>query len=286
MDVERFKPQPGPQAEFLASEADIAIYGGGAGSGKLAVLGETIIHTPFGPKLIDEIGPGSIICDAFGGIQKVLATRDWPNWEIWKVSFSDGTHVLTSPQHLWLAWRSHKGRKSHNHPNANSFGEVHGINAARLYETQGLLAEMEKGHRMRIPMAKPAVGNFNRYEIDPYTLGALLGDGSLSKDGLVLHNHPDDIDIVDRIKKSQDSELTCYRNKGKSAWKWRFPKGSKTYHSLNQLGLIGKRAWEKYLPSSAVHAVIEWRWALLQGLMDTDGWCEPKKGSYFSTTSP
>lgn len=27
------RPQPGPQSQFLASPADIAIYGGGAGGG-------------------------------------------------------------------------------------------------------------------------------------------------------------------------------------------------------------------------------------------------------------
>ena len=34
----KFRPQPGPQAEFLSTHADIAIYGGGAGSGKSFAL--------------------------------------------------------------------------------------------------------------------------------------------------------------------------------------------------------------------------------------------------------
>ncbi len=32
------KPQPGPQESFLASEADIGIYGGAAGGGKSSAL--------------------------------------------------------------------------------------------------------------------------------------------------------------------------------------------------------------------------------------------------------
>ena len=40
------RPQPGPQANFLASEADIAIFGGAAGGGKsFALLLETLRHT-------------------------------------------------------------------------------------------------------------------------------------------------------------------------------------------------------------------------------------------------
>lgn len=45
MPVNKIQPQPGPQTEFLSSKADIAIYGGAAGSGKtFGVLLETLRH--------------------------------------------------------------------------------------------------------------------------------------------------------------------------------------------------------------------------------------------------
>ena len=45
MPVRVIKPQAGPQEQFLASPADIAIYGGAAGSGKTwGVLMEPLRH--------------------------------------------------------------------------------------------------------------------------------------------------------------------------------------------------------------------------------------------------
>ena len=252
----------------------------------MQVLGEGVVQTPYGARKIEDIEPGSRICDAFGGVQDVLAVRDWLDWEIWRVHFSDGTSILTSPEHLWLAWRSRTGRKSHGHARSDAFGRVHGPAAARIYETRGLLTEMEKGHRMRVPITEPAAGNFNRFKIDPYTLGVLLGDGSLVKSGVTITNHPDDIEIMGRVQQSQEMPLTLLQNKGKTAWNWRFPNATKTYGCLRQMGLLGKRAWEKSLPGGAIFAPAEWRWGLLQGLMDTDGWVEEGRGAYFTSTSP
>ena len=66
----------------------------------------------------------------------------------------------------------------------------------------------------------------------------------------------------------------------------RLSKKSPDYRRLRALGYNGKRAWEKSLPSAALHTPQEWRWALLQGLMDTDGWVEPERCAYYCTTSP
>ena len=103
-----------------------------------------------------------------------------------------------------------------------------------------------------------------------------------STDGCTLTNHPQDVEIVKRINTVLDIPLTP-RSDGRS---WGLSKKSVEYIRLYDMGLLGKRSWEKRLPPSACFASIPWRWELLRGLMDTDGWVEPNRCAYYTATSP
>ena len=282
-------PQPGPQTMAFNSKAEVLGYGGAAGGGKgLLSACNHWIFSPQGRIRGDSIKVGTKICDAYGGVQKVLAIKDWENWKVWRVHFSDGTHVDTSPEHIWLAWRAHVGATKRTHPDADNSGRVHGPKAARLFETQGILREMERGRRYRIPLCEPARGNFNRYNIDPYLLGALLGDGYMPrKQGCTISVHEDDVQILKECEAASDGYFNIRNRYDKINMVAGYLSTKSPDHArLRDMGMIGKRAWEKELPKSACFAPIEWRWSLLQGLMDTDGWVEEKRCAYYTTTSP
>jgi recombination protein RecA len=51
----------------------------------------------------------------------------------------------------------------------------------------------------------------------------------------------------------------------------------RTRQALRQLGLLGKRSWEKRVPEPYLYASVEQRLALVQGLLDSDGHV-PKEG--------
>ena len=238
-----------------------------------------------------DIKIGDKVCDHYGAVQRVIAKHSEDSHPFYRMSFSDGTDVLCGPEHLWLAWRAHVGTKKRNAYNADSSGRVHGDAAARVMRTDQIMAEMAKGRRYRIPLAKPAVGNFNRYKIDPYVLGAFLGDGHMPEDlSRTCHivGHEDDVEVMEEIERRlEDGEFVYERqNTRPHLLTGRLCNTFKTHDRLLWMGMLGKRSWEKELPASACFAPIEWRWELLQGLMDTDGWCEPKRCAYYCTTSP
>ena len=281
----RVAPHPGPQTDAFLTEAEITGFGGKAGGGK-AMSFNDLCATPKGFVKFADLKPGMNICDPFGSVQSINATVDWPEWETWRVEFSDGTHVDVAPQHEFTGWWSHIGRAVREGAKRTT---LCGPAGAIKLETRQILEAMESGKlksRFRIPLNEPVVGNFNRYQLDPYALGVILGDGSMPKrKGCSIGLHKDDAEIMDALLESLDGFHLQNSSRPQMLIGYLSTK-SKAHTRLCDLGMNGKLAWEKELPESTLATPTHWRWSLLQGLMDTDGWCEPKRCAYYTTTSP
>ena len=254
----------------------------------LAILGDSkrhVVQTPTGRVSVMDIEPGAHICDTEGGVQKVLAVHRQSEVLFYRMKFSDGTHILCCAEHTWLAWRSNVGQRKRSAENPD--GRVHGEASAQKYLTSDLITEMKKGRRYRIPLCKPVNGQFNRYVIDPYALGVFLGDGYMpARGGCIVAIHQDDIAILERLAKNASGFTIKPDSQRPTMVVGRLSTRSLDHARLRDLDLLGKRAWEKALPKSACHAPVTWRWELLRGLMDTDGWVEEKRCAYYTSTSP
>jgi len=121
--------------------------------------------------------------------------------------------------------------------------------------------------------------------LHPYLMGLLLGDGGCS--GQNVNFTTSDFEIIDIIKNilPENTEIIKYNKYG-----YRFKKkingNSKNQITkiLQQLNLMGKMSFEKYIPEIYKFASRLNRISLLQGLMDTDGTIS-KYQIEFSTTS-
>ena len=104
--------------------------------------------------------------------------------------------------------------------------------------------------------------------VDPYTLGAILGDGHISK-------HSDSVGFT-----SADAELVAYLKAEvtKRSSKYGYGILGMAPH-MRDLGLAGKDAYSKFVPDCYKFNTASVRLGVLHGLMDTDGDVDKRVGT-------
>ena len=121
--------------------------------------------------------------------------------------------------------------------------------------------------------------------IDPYTVGTLIGDGSMNGKStgqvpVVLTAHEDDWPIYE--KEIPYSFGKVYRDKRNPNTVSRTVLGINHFVSMHGLDTHGN---DKRVPHEYLYGSEDQRIALLQGLMDTDGACSKDGKSTFSSNS-
>lgn len=290
--VMKFVPNPGPQTEAYLSKADVLLYGGSAGSGKASSCATPVL-TPFGWRLAGDIKTGDMICATDGTAQEVLAVFPQGKRPVYRLDWHDGTHSVVDENHLWLGWYAGRSRKM---ANIKTFG----VDSARIWTTAQIVAKAAKPNARRFAaplMSAPCKfnvagesrgpSNFVPRRIPPYILGVLLGDGSLTGDD-VRWTKPD-IEIADRIDEllaadGRNVKVSRYAKNGEIST-FRFPVASRMLEDLDEIGIWGKLATEKFIPRIYLFASVDERWDLLRGLMDTDGWVQGEGECCYGTSS-
>jgi hypothetical protein len=205
------------------------------------------ILTPNGWVKMGDLEVGSIITNSCGDSCKVVGVFPLGKRDVYRVKMNDGTFTDTTYDHLW--------------------------------EIQKELSRKHPKYCWIDVLSKPAMFNgLNKFDIDPYLMGCLLGDGTL---GSSIRITTKDIEIINNIKNmgylvgkpvdSGGSRTPTYTLYG-------LPQKMKRY------GLLGKKSFEKFVPEEYKWSSPKLRLKLIQGLLDTDGWVQ-KGIAKLSTTS-
>lgn len=266
------KPQEGPQERFLATSADICIFGGSAGGGKAAPLSEPVL-TPFGFRKMGDIKVGDLVTGADGKAERVIQIHPQGEMDVYRIKFIDGAETRCTAQHLWLSKEAHKSSQK----------DTRGLGNWRVRDTKTLIEMLKKGKNMLIPMTKPVTYTVGRYggKIKPYTFGVLLGDGCLSGSSITVTKNDDEI-FENISRDGYDIAPVKTKNHAKTYIFHDF-KEERRYLSLHKLRCTAKG---KYIPKGYKYAPPEYRLALIQGLMDTDGYADNRGHCEYCTISP
>ncbi len=152
--------------------------------------------------------------------------------------------------------------------------------------TEDILASLRtpSGHvNHAVPVAGPLELPEADLPIDPYTLGAWLGDGN-SRTGEICGI---DWEIADHVQ-AAGYELTWHDGPTKTHPNYRVWKSSKLRQHLRSEGLLQRTTEEgsrKRIPHTYLRASIAQRASLLAGLLDTDGTVAPQGTVQFTNTN-
>jgi replicative DNA helicase len=190
-----------------------------------------------------------------------------------RVIFSDGRSTECCDEHLWLV--HHRQWP-----------------APRVLETREISRLMRKpsmAGRLWIDQVSGEFGAAGDLPLDPWVLGALLGDGCLT--GNTIRFSKDAAQTLDELRERIPDEVALVAAGGCD---WRISsrahvRGKPTTNpvtlAMRDLGLMGCDSSTKFIPRVYMEADRSSRLDVMRGLLDTDGWVEKHGSVLFSSAS-
>ena len=239
--------------------------------GKALAL-ETQVPTPTGWKTMGELAVGDEVFDENGAPCRVVAaTEVMLGRPCREVELSDGSLFIADAAHLWVTTSKQERRSGR--PRASS-----------AKTTDDIAATLRYGEELSHHIALAGAAQYPTADlpIDPYVLGYWLGDGTSTKGEIT-------------VGRGDEEVLTSFEAAGYCVWPatapsayrlggavrgddhahrrgggGRFGGNSSLSSHLRALGLLG----DKRVPGAYLTADVRQRLALLQGLMDSDGYVD------------
>lgn len=228
-----------------------------------ALEDSTPVLTTEGWKRHGDLNPGMYVYGRDGKPKRILAVTGSTEQDLFDVTFPEGRVLRASSGHLW------SGRRRM-HPKGDT---------SRWEDREMTLttAEIAKIAKTKANVMRPfkvwghAPVELQKADlpIDPYILGFWLGDGR-SRDGIIAKGAVDRDHLLTLGHEVKSREGMC----------------AVLVDGLTRdLRLAGLKD-NKHIPEVYLHASADQRLELLQGLMDSDGYCSPKTGVIeFSNTN-
>ena len=241
---------------------------------KAVQIGEPV-QTLAGWKAHGDIVPGDYVFGPDGAPTKVLAkTPVFTDADCFRVTLSDGYSVVVSGDHLWSVDVLFKPRLDDG---------ARGKRLTKVVSTRGLAAEIERAEgrvgRFYPTIPLPLAVQFPEavLPLDPYVLGVWLGDGTTGHPNVTAGL--EDADAMEAAltaagvkvrRRSHSNAVTLVLGTGKRGNRY----SSDIADALRSLSIYKAKA----IPEIYMRASVAQRWALFQGLMDTDGSVHIKHG--------
>lgn len=252
--------------------ASNALFIAGRGGIGKALAHGTRVLTGGGYVPVESLSVGDFVIAQDGSEVKVSGVYPQGVRDVYQINFVDGRSAVVDKDHLWEI-------------------NVEGVSKiSTTDEIKSLIENKKLDRRITIPLFDPPDDKDVDLPIDPYLLGVLLGDGSLSQpygiafttaDNFILNEVTKRLPSTSVVKSLKGSDIDFGIVSSDSPGPGR---KHALLESLRNLGLQGKKSDSKFIPEIYKNASTQQKKELIAGLIDTDGWVD--NTIQFTTVSP
>lgn len=240
------------------------IIASGHGIGKAHPV-DMVVETPQGKKRWGDLKAGDFVFGRDGKPTKIKQTHPQGVKPVYDVTFDDRSKAQTCAKHLWRVHHRKRGWEIRTTESLmeSGVGRPNGSGRLRSYH---------------IPRHDAVEFPYQWTHVDPYTLGAWLGDGTRGRSQITNM----DMEVFDRIRQA-GYKLTEHKsdNCGRASL---FNIGH-LRPALERLGIDQCKAQQKYVPDVYKYNLSCIRAEVLRGLIDTDGFVTPTGTVQFTSAS-
>lgn len=205
---------------------------------------------------IKDVQIGDKIFNHLGDLVEVTNKFKFTDQVQYELELADGRKISSGLGHKWEVWERKKNK-----------GFIPSVK-----ELKDIILDYNKGSRgdsrYFIRLTKPVKYSYKDVKIDPYTLGAILGDGGITQRVTFT---TEDKEILNYFKLPEGNLIVNNKEKFSYAIVGKDKGINPLTEHLRSYNLFGKKSDEKFIPNDYLYGSIDQRLELLRGLMDTDG---------------
>ena len=233
-----------------------------------------IVYTPSGPVKMGDLSVGQNVCTPDGKTANISKIHKNGVKDVYRLTFNDGTFAECGLDHLWKVGTNYHGRVKE---------EI-----LTLYQIIKRGLYFSDRPRFKIQLSKEVFFAKRDVPIDPYILGALIGDGGMTAGSVIITNN--DHEIVDYFKSFCSDRSLVLKQTKENGIGYRISccvnfGDNSLINDLRSLNLYGCSSHDKFIPDDYKYNSIDLRYSLIQGLMDTDGSNNNGRSAEYTTVS-
>ena len=221
---------------------------------------DTPIPTNSGWSTMGDLRVGDRLFDMHGKPTTVRAISEIKHIDCYRVTFSNGASITCDGEHIWVASIG---------PNSARTVTTKGWDS---YEITDLYAAKREGQAVVVPVIGALDTPDANLPVDPWMLGYWLGDGTSVNASVA--SHADQLEDLKAAIAASGYTVGSVRPDARSTSAVQVGIRGGLAKDLADLGVLG----HKHVPAQYMRASASQRLSLLQGLIDSDGHIDARRG--------